>query len=63
MAEDNVKDKATSTESTTGANTSSISGIGSTPVTSVNSAVDDKKINLFLVGQIFRHKLQLQMWI
>lgn len=43
MAEDNVKDKATSTESTTGANTSSISGIGSTPVTSVNSAVDDKK--------------------
>jgi len=43
MEEDNVKDKAPSTESTTGANSSSSSGISSTPATSVNSAVDDKK--------------------
>ncbi|WP_373845317.1 hypothetical protein [Clostridium sp.] len=43
MAEDNVKDKATSTESTADVSTPSSSGINSIPVTSVNSAVDDKK--------------------
>lgn len=43
MAEDNVKDKATSTKSTADISTPSSSGINSMPVTSVNSAVDDKK--------------------
>lgn len=43
MAEDNIKDKATSTESTTDVNTPSSSGISSTLATSVNSVVDDKK--------------------
>lgn len=43
MVEDSIKDKATSTESATDVSTSSSSGISSTPATSVNSAVDDKK--------------------
>lgn len=43
MAEDNVRDKATSTKSTADISTPSSSGINSIPVTSVNSAVDDKK--------------------